>query len=158
MTHGPATVTPLGARLLYANCWEDLAVARRALRIPTGGLVVTIGSAGDNAIGLLLDDPRRILAVDLNPAQTALVELKLAAVRSMPGDVAGFTGALSDFVAPNQRLVGGATGHALRGTLQGPFTLPLGALNSPIPCSAIASFNAAAVSLVSELGLCSGSP
>lgn len=70
----------------------------------------------------------------------------------------GFTGALSDFVTPNQRLVGGATGHALRGTLQGPFTLPLGALNSPIPCSAIASFNAAAVSLVSELGLCSGSP
>jgi hypothetical protein len=70
----------------------------------------------------------------------------------------GLTGALSDFVAPNQRLVGGATGHALRGSLQAPFTLPLGALNSPIPCSAIARFNAAAVSLAAELGLCSGSP
>ena len=103
MTHEPATAAPLGAQLLYANCWEDLAVARRALHIPTGGLVVTIGSAGDNAIGLLLDDPRRILAVDLNPAQTALAELKLAAVRSMPGDVAGFVGALSATGRPDAR-------------------------------------------------------
>lgn len=103
MTRGLATVAPLGARLLYANCWEDLAVARRALRIPAGGLVVTIGSAGDNAIGLLLDDPRRIVAVDLNPAQTALVELKLAAVRSIPDDVAGFVGALSATGRPDVR-------------------------------------------------------
>jgi hypothetical protein len=47
-----------------------------------------------------------------------------------------------------------AKGHALRGTLQGPFTLPLGALDSPLPCSAIARLNPAAVSVVEELGLC----
>jgi hypothetical protein len=49
---------------------------------------------------------------------------------------------------------GFATGHALRGTLQGPFTLPLGAVNPFIPCSAIAKLNPAAVLLAEELGLC----
>lgn len=84
----------LGDRLLYGACWEDLAIARTALRIPRGGLVVAIGSAGDNAIGLLLDDPRRVVAVDLNPAQTALVELKVAALRSAPAELATFVGGI----------------------------------------------------------------
>lgn len=84
----------LGDRLLYGACWEDLAVARTALRVPGGGLVVAIGSAGDNAIGLLLDDPGRVLAVDLNPAQTALIELKLAALSGVPGELAAFVGGI----------------------------------------------------------------
>ncbi|MBI3747787.1 MAG: DUF3419 family protein, partial [Chloroflexi bacterium] len=82
----------LGDRLLYGACWEDLEIARAALRIPGGGLVVAIGSAGDNVIGLLLDDPGRVLAVDLNPAQTALIDLKLAALRLAPDELAGFLG------------------------------------------------------------------
>jgi S-adenosylmethionine-diacylglycerol 3-amino-3-carboxypropyl transferase len=79
-------------RLLYGACWEDVAVARTALRIPSGGLVVAIGSAGDNVIALLLDDPGRVVAVDLNPAQTALIELKVAALRSAPAELAAFVG------------------------------------------------------------------
>ena len=82
----------LGDRLLYGACWEDLAVARTALRIPRSGFVVAIGSAGDNVIGLLLDDPGRVVAVDLNPAQTALVELKLAALRDIPTKLPAFVG------------------------------------------------------------------
>jgi len=82
----------LADRLLYGACWEDLAVARAALRIPRGGLVVAIGSAGDNVIGLLLDDPGRVVAVDLNPSQTALVELKLATLRDAPNELAVFVG------------------------------------------------------------------
>jgi S-adenosylmethionine-diacylglycerol 3-amino-3-carboxypropyl transferase len=87
---GPSSA--LGERLLYSACWEDLSIARRALRISKDGLVVAIGSAGDNAIGLLLDDPRRVVAIDVNPAQTALIELKVAAVRTVPGTVAEFVG------------------------------------------------------------------
>jgi S-adenosylmethionine-diacylglycerol 3-amino-3-carboxypropyl transferase len=86
----------LGDRLLYGACWEDLAIARTALRVPRGGLVVAIGSAGDNALGLLLDDPRRVVAVDLNPAQTALIELKVAALRSAPSELATFVGGIPD--------------------------------------------------------------
>jgi S-adenosylmethionine-diacylglycerol 3-amino-3-carboxypropyl transferase len=89
---GPSSA--LGERLLYSACWEDLSIARRALRISKDGLVVAIGSAGDNAIGLLLDDPRRVVAIDVNPAQTALIELKVAAVRTVPGTVAEFVGAV----------------------------------------------------------------
>lgn len=85
----------LGDRLLYGACWEDLEIARAALRIPSGGLVVAIGSAGDNVIGLLLDDPGRVLAVDLNPAQTALIDLKLAALRRAPDRLAAFVGGTS---------------------------------------------------------------
>lgn len=85
-----------GDRLLYGACWEDLTIARTALRIPAGGFAVAIGSAGDNVIGLLLDDPRCVLAVDLNPAQTALIELKVAALRGDPARLAGFVGGVPD--------------------------------------------------------------
>jgi S-adenosylmethionine-diacylglycerol 3-amino-3-carboxypropyl transferase len=90
-----ASAGRLGSELLYSTCWEDLSVARAALRIPSGGIVVAVAAAGDNVIGLLLDDPARVVAVDLNPAQTALVELKLAAVGSLPGAVAEFLGGVA---------------------------------------------------------------
>jgi len=93
--------TSLGTELLYSACWEDLATARKALRIPRGGVVVAVGAAGDNAIGLLLDDPRRIVAVDVNPAQTALVELKRAAVKTAPGEVAEFVGGIPSASGPD---------------------------------------------------------
>lgn len=85
------------ARIHYSQCWEDVAVARAALRIPAGGRVLAIGAAGDNVLALLLDDPASILAVDSNPAQTALLELKRAAFQRLAGDrVAGFVGAAPD--------------------------------------------------------------
>jgi S-adenosylmethionine-diacylglycerol 3-amino-3-carboxypropyl transferase len=61
---------------------------------------VAIGSAGDNVIGLLLDDPRCVLAVDVNPAQTALIELKVAALRGDPAGLARFVGGVPDAVGP----------------------------------------------------------
>jgi S-adenosylmethionine-diacylglycerol 3-amino-3-carboxypropyl transferase len=102
----------LGDRLLYGACWEDLEIARAALRIPSGGLVVAIGSAGDNAIGLLLDDPGRVVAVDVNPAQTALIELKLAALRCAPSGLAAFVGGIPGPVGPGPGRL--ATYEALR--------------------------------------------
>jgi ABC-type transporter Mla subunit MlaD len=65
---------------------------------------------------------------------------------------AGFTGTLSSFASSKEP--GLAHGHALRGTLQTPITLPLGLLNSPIPCSAIAAINPGAVLWAQQLGLC----
>ena len=111
------SVMSLGADLLYGACWEDLAVARAALRIPCGGLVVTIASAGDNAIGLLLDDPRQIVAVDVNPAQIALAELKVAAVRTLPGSVGQFVGGLEGGPEARQGGSGGGRGKGSGGTV-----------------------------------------
>ena len=42
--------------------------------------VVSIGSAGDNALALLARGVASVSSVDLNPAQTALCELKKIAI------------------------------------------------------------------------------
>jgi S-adenosylmethionine-diacylglycerol 3-amino-3-carboxypropyl transferase len=47
-----------------------------------------IASAGCNVLNLLLHEPRRIVAIDLNPSQTALLELKIAAIQGL--DHTGF--------------------------------------------------------------------
>jgi len=77
-TAGPEALPPA---LLYSQCWEDVDVARAALRIQPGATVLTIAAAGDNTLALLQDDPGCVLAVDLNPSQTSLLDLKIAAIR-----------------------------------------------------------------------------
>jgi S-adenosylmethionine-diacylglycerol 3-amino-3-carboxypropyl transferase len=68
--------------LRYSSVWEDHRLLERALAIGESDLLV-IASAGCNVLNLLLRAPRRIVALDFNPAQTALVELKLAAIRTL---------------------------------------------------------------------------
>ncbi|MBN1308451.1 MAG: DUF3419 family protein [Chitinispirillaceae bacterium] len=63
----------------YANCWEDADVLVRALDVGPGASILSIGSAGDNSLSLLTLDPKRIVAVDLNPVQIACVEIRVAA-------------------------------------------------------------------------------
>jgi len=68
--------------LLYNACWEDPACDRQALRLGSDDEVLVITSAGCNALDYLLCNPRRVTAVDANPRQGALLELKVAAIRS----------------------------------------------------------------------------
>jgi S-adenosylmethionine-diacylglycerol 3-amino-3-carboxypropyl transferase len=70
--------------LIYNTCWEDPAVDRVALEFAPDDDVLVITSAGCNAIDYALAGPRRVYAVDANPAQNALLELKLAGVRALP--------------------------------------------------------------------------
>jgi S-adenosylmethionine-diacylglycerol 3-amino-3-carboxypropyl transferase len=69
--------------LIYNQCWEDPAVDHQALGICPGDRIVMITSAGCNALDYLLREPDRIDCVDLNPHQTALLELKLVALQSL---------------------------------------------------------------------------
>jgi S-adenosylmethionine-diacylglycerol 3-amino-3-carboxypropyl transferase len=69
--------------LVYNTCWEDPAVDRRALGLTSEDVLLVITSAGCNALDYALLGPRRIYAVDANPRQTALLELKLAGVRAL---------------------------------------------------------------------------
>ena len=78
-----ARVAAAGDVIRYSQVWEDCALLRRALAVGPGDDVLSIGSAGDNVLALLLDEPRSVTAIDLNPAQAALVEIKLAAVRTL---------------------------------------------------------------------------
>ncbi|MDE2597003.1 MAG: DUF3419 family protein [Sphingomonadales bacterium] len=63
----------------YAQLWEDGAVLCEALGPRTGGTLVSIGSAGDNALSLLTLDPARVIAADLSAAQLCAIRLRLAA-------------------------------------------------------------------------------
>ncbi len=69
--------------LVYNTCWEDPAVDRRALKLGADDTVMVISSAGCNALDYALDGPSRIHAVDANPRQNALLELKMAAIRRL---------------------------------------------------------------------------
>src|SRR5215470_11150417 len=69
--------------LVYNACWEDPAVDRQALRITPQDTLLVITSAGCNVLDYALLGPRRVHAVDANPRQTALLELKLAAIRRL---------------------------------------------------------------------------
>lgn len=69
--------------LIYNTCWEDPAVDRKALNITGDDTILVITSAGCNALDYALAAPRHIHAVDANPRQTALLELKLAGIRHL---------------------------------------------------------------------------
>lgn len=67
----------------YAQLWEDADVLNAAMGDVAGGTLVSICSAGDNALGLLLLDPARVHAVDLSPAQLQCLQLRIAAYRAL---------------------------------------------------------------------------
>ncbi|HEY0232055.1 MAG TPA: BtaA family protein [Dokdonella sp.] len=72
--------------LVYNTCWEDPAVDRKALALGADDSVLVITSAGCNALDYALQAPRVIHAVDANPRQTALLELKIAGIRTLAFD------------------------------------------------------------------------
>jgi S-adenosylmethionine-diacylglycerol 3-amino-3-carboxypropyl transferase len=67
----------------YAQVWEDADVLLDALDVRPGDVCLSIASAGDNALALLTRAPARVIAVDLNPAQLACLELRVAAYRTL---------------------------------------------------------------------------
>lgn len=69
--------------ILYAQCWEDPELDREAFRLNHRDVVFTITSGGCNALAYLLDNPRKIIALDLNPFQNYLLDLKIAAFRTL---------------------------------------------------------------------------
>jgi len=73
-------------QLVYNTCWEDPRIDREALRLGPDDRIVMITSAGCNALDYALDGPRHIDAIDLNPRQNALLELKQAAIRALDFD------------------------------------------------------------------------
>lgn len=70
----------------YAQCWEDTDVLLDALAVQPGDVCLSIASAGDNALALLARHPAKVFAVDLNPAQLACLELRVAAYRLLNYD------------------------------------------------------------------------
>lgn len=68
----------------YASVWEDADVLCEALApSAAGGRLLSIASAGDNALALLTLDPAEVVAADLSPAELACLELRMAAFRRL---------------------------------------------------------------------------
>ncbi len=69
--------------ILYAQCWEDPQSDRAAFNIGIEDIVFSITSGGCNVLAFLVDNPRKIISLDLNPYQNYLLDLKIAAFRTL---------------------------------------------------------------------------
>ena len=66
------------------NCsWEDPILDIEALEINENDNLLCITSAGCNILTYLLQNPQHIYAVDVNPCQNALLELKIASIKEL---------------------------------------------------------------------------
>jgi S-adenosylmethionine-diacylglycerol 3-amino-3-carboxypropyl transferase len=93
------------AAIRYAQLWEDADVLLPALAAKPGATLLSICSAGDNALALLTCDPARVIAYDLSPAQLECLKIRIAAFRLL--DHAEFLGLMgSRRVADRGALLG----------------------------------------------------
>ena len=72
-----------GNNLVYNTCWEDPRLDRVALNLGSSDNVLVITSAGCNALDYALTGPNHVHAVDMNPRQNALLELKIAGIKNL---------------------------------------------------------------------------
>lgn len=72
--------------LVYNTCWEDPRLDHVALELGPDDSVLVITSAGCNALDYALAGPKHVYAVDMNPRQNALLELKLAGIKNLDFD------------------------------------------------------------------------
>jgi S-adenosylmethionine-diacylglycerol 3-amino-3-carboxypropyl transferase len=84
----PLPPRPLNERLVFRGIvfnmsWEDPEMDRQAFELRPEHTVISITSAGCNPLNFLCQNPRRLICVDSNPAQTAVLELKLAAIATL---------------------------------------------------------------------------
>ena len=72
--------------IVYSNVWEDPELNRLSLKCEPGQNILSITSGGCNSLCLLLEDPKKLISIDLNPAQLATLELKRAAIIELEYD------------------------------------------------------------------------
>jgi len=69
--------------LVYNTCWEDPRLDKVALELTPQDNLLVITSAGCNALSYALTGLNHVYAVDMNPRQNALLELKIAGIRNL---------------------------------------------------------------------------
>jgi len=67
----------------YAQLWEDADVLTQGLGDQAGNTLVSICSAGDNALAMLTLDPAKVVVVDLSPAQIACLQVRIGAYQTL---------------------------------------------------------------------------
>lgn len=114
--------------LNFTSANEDGATELAALALKPGDHVLCLTASGARPLDLLLGDPLRITAIDINPAQNELLRLKIAAYRALDDDeLYAYLGlsACEDRAALHTRVASrlGAPSHAFwdarRGAIRG---------------------------------------
>ncbi len=72
-----------GNNLVYNTCWEDPRIDKQVLNLGPQDNLLVITSAGCNALSYALSGLNHVYAVDMNPRQNALLELKMAGIRNL---------------------------------------------------------------------------
>ena len=121
--------------LIYNACIEDPAADRAAFDLSPDDRVLVITSGGCNALDYLLAGAGAVNAVDLNPCQNALLEFKVAAIRSL--DHAAFWELLGAGRSPRPREM---YHDAVRRRLSPPARLLLGPAYPLLQRSRLAQF------------------
>lgn len=70
-------------RINYSSCNEDNNCELEALKVSPGKRIISITAGGGRILNLLVNQPDEIWAVDVNLCQSYLLELKIAAMRSL---------------------------------------------------------------------------
>ncbi|WP_444943758.1 DUF3419 family protein [Microbulbifer sp. ZKSA006] len=70
-------------RISYSGPNEDSRSELKALNINENDSVLCITGGGDRVLSLLLGKPKKITAIDLNPCQNYLLELKIAGIQAL---------------------------------------------------------------------------
>lgn len=66
-----------------SQSWEDPRIDQELFKFNGSDVIVTLTSAGDQVLDYLLASPKKVISVDLNERQNALLELKLASIREL---------------------------------------------------------------------------
>ncbi len=83
-------------KLLYSSVNEDAQSEIRALELGAEDLLLCITGSGARPLDLLAEGPKRVIAVDMNPLQNYLLELKLSAIKNLDYEnYLGFLGVTS---------------------------------------------------------------
>ena len=70
----------------YAQVWEDAEILLEALKIKPTDNILSIASAGENALSMLTREPNKVYAIDLNENQIYCTELKKIAYKYLDYD------------------------------------------------------------------------
>ena len=61
----------------YAQVWEDADILIEALDIKENDNILSIASAGENAISMIVKNPKKVYAIDLNENQIICTKFKI---------------------------------------------------------------------------------
>lgn len=73
----------IGKTIIYNVAWEDPRIDAELLDLGPKDTILMLTSGGCNVLDMALEGAAKVVAADLNPRQNALLELKIAGVKSL---------------------------------------------------------------------------